>query len=361
MAVVNQVLQESIETATGFRAKEQALAFEADFTDLCNTEHAVAFNGAGGAIDLVLRALDLGKDDEVVSCSLNFIGTHLAVIGSGANLVLAEPDPRTINLSPADLEKRLTENTKAVLITYMNGLAADIEQVNQVIKARYPQGQRPKVIVDAARALGTTYQGEHIGAEAWATIFSFQSKKMITSLGEGGMVVTDDGQLADLLRQYRSFGKNKGWGSNYKMTKIQAAVCRVQLRRLPELVARRRELAAARNQAFSSIEGLSIQADTAYSQNSYYLYTMVLPPGFTAERRDKLMEELDRQYQIGTVVGNPPTYNSNPLIAENVVGQELPIAESVGDRIICLPSHPLMKPETNQYIIDAFLATYQQV
>ncbi len=358
VAILNEVLRASMEPAVGFRAEKETLAFEEQFTQLCQMEHAIAFNGAGGALDLLLKYLDIQEGDEVVSCSINFMGTHLAIIGSGANLVLCEPDPNTLNLSPEDLKKRLTPKTKAIVVTYMNGLAADMDEINRVIADFYPGENKPKVIVDAARSLGTTFKGKHIGREAWATFFSFQSKKMITTLGEGGMVVTNDSDLDTILRQYRSFGKNEGWGSNYKMTKLQAAVGSVQLGKLPELVRLRRELAQARNVAFSKIEGLQIQKDTSYSESSYYLYTLILPEFFTKEMRDALRQLLEGEYGIGTVVGNAPTYKSNKLIERSVRGQELPIAESLGERIICLPIHPSLTPETNQYIIDSFLEAY---
>ncbi len=357
--VVSQVLRESMVPTVGFRAERETLSFEDHFRTLSGADHAIAFNGAGGALDLLLRYLDLQEDDEVISCSNNFAGTHLAIIGSGARLILAEPDPQTVNLDPADLTKRLTAKTKAIVVTHMNGLAADMDEITRVVNAAYPEGQRPKIIADAARSMGTTYKGKHLGTEAWATFFSFQSKKMLTTLGEGGMVTTNDHELDAILRQYRSFGKNEGWGSNYKMTKLQAAVGDVQLRKLPTLLEGRRTLAAARNEAFSHLDGLVIQKDTIYSESSYYLYTMILPETFSAAKRDALRKILDEEYGIGTVVGNPPTYKLNKLIAKYVKGQILPVAESLGDRIICLPIHPQITEETNQYIIDSFSAAYK--
>lgn len=355
---VNRVLLESMVPTVGFRAEKEEKSFEASFRELVQMDYAIAFNGAGGALDLLLRSLDIQEGDEVVSCSINFAGTHLSVIGSGANLILCEPDSSTINPDPEDLKKRLTSKTKAIVITYMNGLAADMDKINKVVDEFYPEGNKPKIIVDAARSLGTTHNGQHIGPEAWATFFSFQSKKMLTTLGEGGMVVTNDSELDKLLRQYRSFGKNEGWGSNYKMTKIQAAVGNVQLEKLAGFVQSRRELAAARNLAFSKIKGLKIQKDTDYSESSYYLYTLILPETDNIEERDALRKLLDEEYGIGTVIGNAPTYKSNRLIEQHVKGQELPVAESLGERIICLPIHPSITQDTNQYIIDSFLEAY---
>lgn len=361
ITAVIELLRESMVPTVGFRAAKEEREFELGFAELCGTDYAIAFNGAGAALDLILRSLEIQEGDEVVSCSINFAGTHLAIIGSGAKLILSEPDPTTINIDSNDLRQRLTDRTRAIVVTNMNGLAADMDQINRVIDDVYGDREKPKVIVDAARAMGTTHNGRHIGAEAWATFFSFQSKKTLVTLGEGGMVVTNDAGLNALLTQYRSFGKGEGWGSNFKMTKLQAAVGRIQLEKLHRLVGRRRELALARNEAFSHIEGLTIQMDTQYSNSSYYLYTLILSEAMGSMKRDLLRGILAEKYGIGTVIANPPTYQSNKLIESHVRGQDLPIAESIGQRIICLPIHPAMTDEENEYIIESFLKACDEV
>lgn len=360
--IVNKVLLESMIPSVGFYAEKETSEFELEFSKICDTKYAIAFNGAGGALDLVIKSLNINEGDEIISCSLNFPGTHLAIIGNGAKLVLSEPDPLTLNLDPLELEKHLTNKTKAVVVTYMNGLAADMESIKKVIEGSKLFGkEKPKIIVDAARACGTTFKGNHVGKEAWATVFSFQSKKVITTLGEGGMIVTDDERLNTTLRQFRSFGKDKNWGSNYKMTKIQSAVGKVQLQKLASLVNLRRNLAEERNVAFSVLHDVSIQKDTNFSKSSYYLYTLILPNNKMGRKRDLLMESLKNDYGIGTIVGNPPTYKLNNLIKECTRGQVLPIAESLGERIICISIHPSITKETNQYIIDSFLKAYETI
>jgi len=357
---VMSTLHASMEPHVGFRAKDETEKLEKGFSKLCGTEHAVALNGAGTALDLVIRALDIQDGDEIVSCATNFAGTHLAIIGNGAKLVLAEPDPTTLNLDPNDLARRLTPRTRAVLVTYMNGLAADMTSIHQVINSSdlYNDKTRPKVIVDAARSLGTTYNGKHVGPEGWVTVFSLQSKKMLTTLGEGGVVVTGDNELDKTLRDNRSFGWGQAWGSNFKMTKLQAAIGLPQLDRLATLTRLRRELAEQRNRALSQFPEITIQGDTEYSQNSYYLYTMILPENLAGSKRDELMRILRDDYGVGSVVANPPTYQSNALIRIHTRGQSLPVAEELGSRILCLPIHPDMNDETNRYVINSFIEAY---
>jgi len=360
--VVLKVLQDSMNPKIGFYAEHETNKFELKFSHLCNTKYTIAFNGAGGALDLVIRSLNIVQGDEIISCSINFPGTHLSILGNGAKLILSEPDPLTLNLDPDDLINRLSKKTRAIVVTYMNGLAADLDSIKEVInKSKLYGKEKPRIIVDAARAIGTIYKNNHVGKEAWASVFSFQSKKTITTLGEGGMVVTDDDNLNTVLRQFRSFGKNESWGSNYKMTKIQAAVGIVQLKKLKKLVNMRRKLAKQRNKILSRLSGITIQKDTSYSKNSYYLYTLILPPNKNGDKRDQLMQSLKTEYGIGTVVGNPPTYRSNSLIKKSVRGQVLPIAEDLGERIICISSHPLLNKATNKYVADSFVKAYGKI
>lgn len=359
---VNKVLLESMDPSVGFYAAKEIEEFEEEFKKLTSTRHAISFNGMGSALDLVIKALEIKPGDEIISCSINFPGTHLSVIGNGAKLILCEPDQKTINLDPYDVQKRLASRTKAILVTHMNGLAADIDLLKEIINQSSLFGEnKPKIICDAARSIGTTYKGKHLGGEGWATLFSLQSKKLITTLGEGGMVTTDDDNLASTLTKWRSFGKFKTWGSNFKLTKLQAAVGKVQLKKLANLVNLRRELAEARHQAFSKIKGITLQTDTSYSQSSYYLYTMILPENKGGIKRDQLMKVLKEQYGIGSVVGNPPTYRLNELIKTVTAGQQLPLSDNLGERIICVCIHPAISAETNNFVIDSFTKAYETI
>jgi dTDP-4-amino-4,6-dideoxygalactose transaminase len=231
-----------MDPSIGFRAEAEVQAFE----DMCmqhlGGQYAIAVNGGGTALDLVLRAMNLTAEDEVVSCALNFAGTHLAVVGCGARLVLCEPDPYTLNISPADVERVITPKTRAIIATHMNGLSADIDALCSIARQHpHPRHGPLRVICDAARACGALYKGRPVSSGPWATVYSFQSKKIITTLGEGGVVLTDDDSLAAALRQYRSFGCNVNWGSNYKLSKLQAAVGLVQFNRLASLISQTAE------------------------------------------------------------------------------------------------------------------------
>lgn len=361
--VVNKLLRESIKPSVGFDSDKETVQFEKDFCKLTRCKYSVALNGAGSAIDLVLKALSLKKEDEVISCTINFPGTHLSVIGSGAKLVLVEADVSAINPDPEDVRRKLSKNTKVILVTHMNGLAANISAIEEAINSSgyFKNKIRPKIICDAARALGTTYKSNHIGQEAWATVFSFHSYKMITTLGEGGMVVTDNEELASHLQDYRSFGRSNAWGSNFRMTKLQAGVGHVQLKKLKKLVSLRRKLAFQRNKILSNYSEITIQKDTDYSANCYYLYTIILPRNKKGEKRDEMIKILKEEFGVGCAIANRPTYQSSTLIKKHIKGQSLPTSDDLGERIICPVIHPQMTKETNEYVMNSFLTVYKTV
>ncbi len=362
--IVKKTLRESMDPSVGFFAQKEERAFEDEFSMLSGCKYSIAVNAAGTALDLVIKALDVKPGDEIISCAINFPGTHLAIIGAGAKLILCEPDQKTINIDPYDVKKRLSRKTKAIVVTHMNGLAADTDLLKKIINSsKYFKNkkEKPKIICDAARACGTTYKGRHIGKGVWATVFSFDSYKTITTLGEGGMVVTDDAILANKLRDFKSFGRGKNWGSNYMITKLQAAVGRVQVKKLPQLVKTRRKLANERHSMLFDYPQIIVQKDSPNSLNSYYLYTTILPENKGGLKRDKVMKIMKGDFGVGSVVANPPTYNSNKYIRINTKGQKLPVSDNLGNRILCLCIHPLMTEQTNKYIMESFIKSFKSV
>ena len=162
-----KAIRASMDWRVGFQASLEVKALEDDFSSYIGTYFAIAFNGAGTALDMVLRALSLGSEDEVVSCAINFHGTHLAVLGTGAKLILCEPDPVTLNLDPKELEKRLSVRTRAILVTHMNGLSADTDAILDVAARNpHPAFGPPKVISERVAGSGTAAALTNTWAEA---------------------------------------------------------------------------------------------------------------------------------------------------------------------------------------------------
>ncbi|MFD4476030.1 DegT/DnrJ/EryC1/StrS family aminotransferase [Streptomyces sp. NPDC058471] len=354
-AAVREVMADSLPWQTGWRGKDRIAAFEDAFADKTRVRHAVAFNGGGPALEMVLNCLDLQPGDEVISCALNFVGTHLPVIHQGGDLVLAEPDPATLNLDAADVARRLTPRTRAILLTHWNGLAADLRPFLDLTQRHpHPHHGPPVVIVDAARACGgTTPAGLPVGAEGWATIFSFETKKLMTTFGQGGMVTTGDAQLADRLRRLRTYGLSQEWGTNQQLTKIQAAVGLTQLERLEEMNTARITRAHQRSRLLDGIPYLTLPPLLHGRQHLYYRYNLLVPEAWAGAGRDALMEVLADQYGLGSIINDPPTYASHDYIRAHTDGQVCPRAEQLADRLFCPCLHPQISDADEREICEA--------
>lgn len=341
----------------------QQEAFEEAFAEYTGAAHAVAVNSGGVGLDLAMACLDGQPEDEVVSCAINFPGTHLAVLGVGLRLVLCEPDPLTLNLDPADMAARMTRRTVAVLVTHMNGLPADIGAITAVAAWRAAELGivAPRIVVDAARAPGAATPAGRVGGDgAWITMFSFHRKKLMTTLGEGGLLTTGCAATARALRRLRSFGHGQSWGSSYRMTETQAAVGLVQLRRLEEMLGPRITLARVRTKQLSDVEGITLPVEPVGFRHVYSLYSLLCDSAWPPGARDRIRALLDAQ-RVGTVIANPPTYAANRLIAERTDGQwPLPVAEDVAGRLLCPALHPLMSEAENTRIATAVRTAIHQ-
>ena len=353
---VVRALRHSMDWTVGFGFFcEEIVDFEEQFAAYCDTKHALSITSAGAGLDMAMMALDLEPGDEVISPAINFWAGHYSVIGYGGKLVLCEVDPATLCADPADVEKRITPRTRAILVTHMNGISADMDALQEIAERHpHPTHGPIKVIGDAARACGGGYKGTKIGKKGWMTIFSFHSMKLMCTLGEGGMITTDDSDLYRRLRAIRMWGdETDDWGGNYKITKIQAAVGQVQLRRLDEMLALRRRRALERTEMLKHVEGLALPGEPPGYTHTYYLYTCFVPREWAGEKRDRLMRILQEDYKVGSQVLNPPTYERKPFVRRHTEGQKLPISEELGTRLFCVSLHPLMSEGDNEYIAAA--------
>lgn len=323
----------------------------------------MAFNSGGTALEMVLRYLRLAPGDEVVSCAINFVGPHIAVIGQGGTLVLAEPDPLTLNLDPADTERAVTPRTRAILVTHWNGATADLQPfLDLADRNPHPVHGPPVVIVDAARACGgRTATGARVGAEGWATVFSFESKKLMTTFGQGGMVTTNDETLAEPLRWLRTYGGREHWGTNQMMSKAQAAVGLVQLSRLDEMNTARIGRAHRRTRSLADVDELTLPPTLHERQHLYYRHSLLVPDGWAGAGRDELMNVLASQYGVGSIISDPPTYLGHRLIRDHTSGQHCPRADRLAARLLCPCLHPRMSPGDEAAICDAIRQATAQV
>ncbi len=362
--VVVRTIRESMDPTRGFGfICKEIEDFEAALAEYFQTKDCVTVNGAGSGLDMTLMCLDLRPEDEVIVPSINFKAALLAVIGQRAKLVVCEVDPKTLCADPADVEKKITERTRAIMVTHMNGYSAPIDEYQRIAEAHpHPEFGPAKVIGDVARCMGGEYKGKKNTHGAWMSVLSFHTQKLMTTLGEGGAVTVDDPEMAKRLRGLRQFGwEHGGWGSNYKLTKVQAAVGLVQLRKLDKMIEERRAVAKARHEMLQDVPELTLPYEPPEVKHTYYLYTLLVPEEWAGAKRNQLMRMLWEDYKVSSVVANPPCHSTIPFIAEHTKGQELPQSELIGARLFCVPIHPWMSQHDNEYICAAVSKAVQRI
>lgn len=288
--LLNAVL-ESGQWWFGARVRE----FEAAYAAFQGARFAVTCTNGTTALEMGLRALGVVEGDEVIVPPYSFVATASAVITIGAIPVFADIEPDTLNLDPADVERKVTPRTRAVIPVHVGGRMADMDRLNALAARR---GLR--VLEDAAHAWGSQWRGRGAGTLGRAGTFSFQVSKNITA-GEGGILVTDDEALADLCRSFTHCGRRKGgaWydhdylGSNLRLTEFQAAILLAQLERLPEQMACREANAALLDRALAGIPGIHLQpGEPRMTRRSYHMYIFRVEEPALGLSRDRFLEAL---------------------------------------------------------------------
>ena len=352
-----KAIRDSMDYRVGFGFNvDEIVEFENAFAAYCGTKHAISLVTASVGLDIAMMTLDLQPGDEVITPALNFKACALAIAGQGGKPVLCEVDPRTFNADPSDVERRITDRTRAILPVHMNGLSAPMDDYLEIADRHpHPEHGPLKVIGDAARACGGGYKGTKIGKRGWMTVFSFHTMKLMTTLGEGGMITTDDDELANKIRNIRQWGGGKEWGTSYKITKPQAAVGSVQLSRLDDMIAQRVQRAHERQQMLDGLEELTWTYEPPECDHTYYLNTLLVPSDWAGEKRNRLQALLSDAYGVGTMVGNPPIWENHAYLNTHIEGQQdtLPVSIETANRLFCVSLHPLMTEEENEYIAAA--------
>ncbi|MPZ93377.1 MAG: aminotransferase class I/II-fold pyridoxal phosphate-dependent enzyme [Propionibacteriales bacterium] len=277
-------------------------AFEEAFAAQVGASHAVAVSSCTTGLHLALTVIGVGPGDEVVVPSLSFIATTNSVRYVGARPVFADVEPATGNLTAETVAAVATPATRAVLLVHQGGVPADVEAIRGFCE---PRGIA--LIEDAACAVGSTYRGRPVGHCSPLAAWSFHPRKIVTT-GEGGMVTTESAEHANRLRRLRDHGMSVSaadrhasrqpvleeyleLGFNYRMTDIQAALGLVQLRRLPEIVRRRRELAARYHELLADVPGVVAVTDPPYGTTNYQSYWVLLDRDFPVSR-NRLLQAL---------------------------------------------------------------------
>jgi dTDP-4-amino-4,6-dideoxygalactose transaminase len=352
-------------------------AFEAAFATYCGTRHGLAVTSATAGLELAMIACQIGPGDEVITTPLSWISTANAIAARGATVVFADVDEQTLNLDPRDVERKITPRTKAILPVHLFGQCCDMDALAALAR---PRGIR--LVEDCAHAPGATYQGRKAGSLGDIGVFSFHQQKNMVTLGEGGMVTTDDPGLFERLLSYRSRccrtydpkGKylpidetaepmgQRYWlldfadvGYNYRMTDAQAAVGLVQLARLDGLNRRRREIAERYRARLAKIPGLALPQVAAGNTHVYHAFCVLVLPEFKLSK-DEFMWELFTRYQIKVWSHYMPIHLTTAYRNRGHRPGECPKCESLFHQYVSLPIHPRLTDGAIDYLLASIEA-----
>ena len=313
--------------------------FEDSFAKKVNRKYGIAVANGTAALDIAVEALGIGEGDEVILPTFTIISCIHQIIRSGATPVLVDSDPNTWNMDISQIEEKITIKTKAIMVVHIYGLPVDIDPILE-LAIKY----NLKIIEDAAEMIGQSYKGNPCGSFGDLSTFSFYPNKHITT-GEGGMVLTDDEELAEKCRSMRNlcfqrkqrFVHDKlGW--NYRMTNLQAALGLAQLEQLESFVDKKRTIGKTYTKLLKGIKEIQLPLEkTDYAENIYWVYGIVLKDDIPFDAKEA-MQKLGKQ-GIGTRPFFWPMHLQPVLLNKGLFkGEQYPVAERISRRGFYIPS-----------------------
>jgi perosamine synthetase len=324
--------------------------FERKFANYCSCQYGVTTTSGTTALHLAIVASGIGKGDEVIVPTFTMISTVFAIVYTGAKPVLIDSEPETWNIDVGKIEEKITPQTKAILPVHVYGHPCDMEPIEDIAD-KYGL----YVIEDAAEAHGAEYNGRRIGGIGDIGCFSFYANKIITT-GEGGMIVTNNQEIAERSRSLKdlSFSKEKRFlhkelGFNYRMTNIQAAIGLAQFNRIDELVEIRRKNAYFYNSLLKDIKGIRLPIEKEWARNVYWMYSILIKEDFGIDR-DELIDRLrEKGIEARTFfipMHQQPVFTNMGLFR----GERYPVAEEFSQRGLYLPSGSGLTEEQIDYV-----------
>ncbi|RCJ18242.1 erythromycin biosynthesis sensory transduction protein eryC1 [Nostoc minutum NIES-26] len=323
--------------STQFVLGNEVTALEKDFADYCGAGDGIAVNTGTSALHLALLAAGIGAGDEVITVPFTFVATAAAICYTGAKPVFVDIDPVSYTIDVTQIEKAITERTKAILPVHLYGQPADMVPILEIARRH-----GLTVIEDAAQAHGAEYKGQKVGAIGDIGCFSFYPGKNLGAYGEGGMIVTNNPEYAHIMRMLRDWGQERKYhhvlkGYNYRMDGIQGAILRVKLRYLEEWTEARRTH-AARYDALLKDSSLTVPTVMPYSRHVYHVYAVRSP------QRDDLQQKLNEQ-GIQTGIHYPIPVHLQPAYADlGYKPGDFPHSELAAREVLSLPMFAELTP-----------------
>ena len=320
-------------------------AFEDEYASYCGTNHAIGVANGTDAITIGLRALGIGRGDEVITVSNTAVPTVSGITDAGAVPRFVDIDPKTYLMDVNLLENLINEKTKCILPVHLYGQCVDMDKVCEIAK-KY----NLKVFEDCAQAHGAFYKSRCAGTLGHASSTSFYPTKILGTFGDGGMILTDKETVMKKTRRLRFYGMEKQYfslenGTNSRLDELHAAVLRVKLRNLKQYIDRRQKIAARYDLGLKNTS-LKLPLRSAYNDHAYYLYVVSHP------RRDEILEKL-LNYDIRLNISYRwPIHTMPPFKQFLSKNQNLPETEKAADQIFSLPMYPSLKEEDQDKVIE---------
>ena len=332
--------------------------FEQTVADYVGAKYAVAISNGTSALHAACFAAGIGPGDEVITTPLTFAASANCVLYCGGTPVFADVDPKTYNIDPEDIRRKITDRTKAIIAVHLAGQPCDMDAIHSIAREH-----GLIVIEDGAHALGSVYKGKKVGSMSDMTTFSFHPVKPITT-GEGGMIVTDNEDFYKKMVLFRSHGitrddsmmtRNDGpWfyqqfdlGYNYRITDIQCALGCSQMKKLDKFLARRKEIVARYNEAFADCDNIITPYQLSDTESGWHLYIVQVK---NCDRR-QVFENM-REKGIGVNVHYIPVYMHPYYREHGYENVHCANAEEIYSHIISLPLYPGLTSEQQDYVID---------
>ncbi len=357
---------------------DACIQFENDFAAYCGVKYARACSNGTAALFLSLVGLGIKPGDRVLTTPLTWIATAAAGATLGAEVDFVDVDPVTYNMDPEQLAKKITPNTRAVLPVHLYGQCCDMDAILALAKQH-----GFAVVEDACHAVGAEYRGRKAGSMGATGCFSFHEQKNMSTLGEGGIITTDDADLFERIALYRShctrvygkstkycsldeaklpMGKRFWWqdfddcGYNFRMTDIQAAVGSAQLKKLDALNQKRIEICAHISERLQGVPGLTLPAVLPGRKHVFHLYPLQIDPGVFGMNKEDFVYAMreERGIRIGTHY--IPLHWTTAFQKRGFRKGQFPVADRLADRLVTLPIHPRLTPEGVDYLVDSICA-----
>ncbi|RNI15759.1 DegT/DnrJ/EryC1/StrS family aminotransferase [Methanohalophilus sp. RSK] len=320
----------------------KVVEFEEAFAKYTGVEHAIAVNSGTAALHVSLLANGIGQGDEVITSSFSFIATGNSILATSATPVFADIRPDTFNIDPEAILDKITPKTKAIMPVHLYGQPADMQAIGDIA-----EDHNLAVIEDACQAHGAGFNGKRVGSFGTGSFSFYPTKNMTTS--EGGMITTDDAQVAEKARMIRAHGSKQRYmhelmGYNYRMTDIAAAIGLVQLDRIDEFNSARQKNAQNLTDGLKDLDYITTPVVREGCEHVYHQYTV------RTENRDKLADYL-KDNGVGCGIYYPIPIHQQPLYRELGYTDNLPKTEKAAEEVLSLPVHPAVDEKDIEHII----------